>query len=371
MAGKQGGKGRPIIIKKEEIIAGGHHGGAWKVAYADFVTAMMAFFLLMWLLNATSEEQRRGLADYFTPNNVLSSGASGNGRIFGGRTPFERGEMVSDRGAQSVVPGRAEQSNDQDDPEFDQAPNSSTRGAAEDQRKPEGKDADPGGGRGTRASQQAGRQAGGGGTAATAAQIQAQALGQAARLANAGPGVNSPSAPARPIDDAAMRAEIERREREAFEQAAEQIREAVRNDPQLRELAAQIAIDQTPEGLRIQLLDEERVPMFATGSSVLHERARALLMKIAPVIARMPEKLSISGHTDSTPFRGSDRSNWELSSERANATRRLLVEQGVDEARLRSVTGNADRDPLLPAEPFAAANRRIAITVLRETRTGP
>ena len=371
MAGKQGGKGRPIIIKKEEIIAGGHHGGAWKVAYADFVTAMMAFFLLMWLLNATSEEQRRGLADYFTPNNVLSSGASGNGRIFGGRTPFERGEMVSDRGAQSVVPGRAEQSNDQDDPEFDQAPNSSTRGAAEDQRKPEGKDADPGGGRGTRASQQAGRQAGGGGTAATAAQIQAQALGQAARLANAGSGVNSPSAAARSIDDAAMRAEIERREREAFEQAAEQIREAVRNDPQLRELAAQIAIDQTPEGLRIQLLDEERVPMFATGSSVLHERARALLMKIAPVIARMPEKLSISGHTDSTPFRGSDRSNWELSSERANATRRLLVEQGVDEARLRSVTGNADRDPLLPAEPFAAANRRIAITVLRETRTGP
>ena len=152
---------RPIIVKRIKKGGGGHHGGAWKIAYADFVTAMMAFFLLMWLLNATSEEQRRGLADYFTPTNVFSSGSSGNGRIFGGRTPFERGEMVSDRGAQSVVPGRAEQSNDQDDPEFDQAPNSSTRGAAEDQRKPEGKDADPGGGRGTRASQQAGRQAGG------------------------------------------------------------------------------------------------------------------------------------------------------------------------------------------------------------------
>ena len=367
MAGKQGGKGRPIIIKKEEIIAAGHHGGAWKVAYADFVTAMMAFFLLMWLLNATTEEQRRGLADYFTPTNALSSGSSGNGRIFGGRTPFERGELVSDRGAKSVMPGRAEQSSDQDDPEFDQAPNAGTSGAADDQREPEGREADPGGGRGTRASQQAGRQAGGGGTAPTAAQIQAQALGQAPRLANAGSGVNTPSAPARPIDDAAMRAEMERRERETFEQAAEQIRDAVRNDPQLRELAGQIAIDQTPEGLRIQLLDEERVPMFATGSSVLHERARALLMKIAPVIARMPEKLSISGHTDASPFRGNDRSNWELSAERANATRRLLVEQGVAETRLRSVTGNADRDPLLPAEPFAAANRRIAITVLRAT----
>ena len=111
--------------------------------------------------------------------------------------------------------------------------------------------------------------------------------------------------------------------------------------------------------------------MFATGSSVLHERARALLLKIAPVIARLPGKLSISGHTDAAPFRGNDKSNWELSSERANATRRLLVEQGVAENRLRSVTGNADRDPLLPADPFAAANRRIAITVLRASRTTP
>ncbi|MCC6719163.1 MAG: OmpA family protein [Acetobacteraceae bacterium] len=376
MAGKQGGKSRNVIIKREEIIEAGHHGGAWKVAYADFVTAMMAFFLLMWLLNATTEEQRRGLADYFTPTNVLSQGSSGNGHIFGGRTPYERGELVSDRGAQSVVPGRAEQADEQDNPEFDQAPNASTRGAAEEPRRPEGQEADPGGGRGTRASQQAGRQSPGGGTAANAAPTPAQALGQAQRLANAGSGVNTPSAahPAtagRPIDDAALRAELERREREAFEQAAEQIRDAVRNDPQLRELAAQLAIDQTPEGLRIQLLDEDHTPMFASGSSMLHDRARALLLKIAPVISAMGEKLSISGHTDATPFRGSDRSNWELSAERANATRRLLVEQGVAEARLRSVTGNADRDPLLPADPFAAANRRIAITVLRDTRAVP
>ncbi len=159
MAGKQGGKGRGIVIRREEIVEGGHHGGAWKVAYADFVTAMMAFFLLMWLLNATTEEQRRGLADYFTPTNVLSQGSSGNGRIFGGRTPYERGEMVSDRGAKSVVPGQAEQLNDQDDPEFDRAPNASTRGAAEDQRRPEGREPDPGGGQGTRATEQAGRRA--------------------------------------------------------------------------------------------------------------------------------------------------------------------------------------------------------------------
>ncbi len=373
MAGKQGGKGRGIVIRKEEVIEGGHHGGAWKVAYADFVTAMMAFFLLMWLLNATTEEQRRGLADYFTPTNVLSQGSSGSGRIFGGRTPYERGEMVSDRGAQSVVPGKAEQVNDQDDPEFDQAPNASTRGAAEDQRRPDGREPDPGGGQGERAHNLSGRREAGGGTSATASPTPAQALGQAQRLANAGSGVNTPAPPVlgRPIDDTAMRAEMERREREAFDQAAEQIRDAVRNDPLLRELAAQIAIDQTPEGLRIQLLDEDRTPMFASGSAVLHERARALLLKMAPVIASMPERLSISGHTDATPFRGNDRSNWELSAERANATRRLLVESGVAENRLRSVTGNADRDPLLPADPFAAANRRIAIMVLRETRPAP
>ena len=164
---------------------------------------------------------------------------------------------------------------------------------------------------------------------------------------------------------------MERREREAFDQAAEQMREAVRSDPALQDLVNQLAIDQTPEGLRIQLLDEDRSPMFASGSAVLNERARALLLKVAPVVARLNQKLSIAGHTDATPFRGTDRSNWELSAERANATRRLLVEQGIAESRLRSVTGNADRDPLLPADPFAAVNRRIAITVLRDQRATP
>jgi chemotaxis protein MotB len=364
---RQGGKGGTIVIKREEVVEGGHHGGAWKVAYADFVTAMMAFFLLMWLLNATTEEQRRGLADYFTPTNALSQASSGNGRIFGGRTPNERGELVSDRGTRSVMPGQAEQIPDQDDPESDRAPNASTRGAADESLRPDGQDPEPGGGQGTRAEQQAGRQQAGGGTAAVRAPSPAQALGQMQALANAGSGANTPPAATRGFDDASLRAELERREREAFEQAAEQIREAVAADPRLRDIAGQLAIDQTPEGMRIQLLDEDRSPMFASGSAVLHEKARLLLTKIAPVIAGMNEKLSISGHTDATPFRGSDRSNWELSAERANATRRLLVDQGVAESRLRSVTGNADRDPLLPADPFAAANRRIAITVLRGT----
>ncbi|MDE2197488.1 MAG: hypothetical protein KGJ41_00590 [Rhodospirillales bacterium] len=93
-----------VVIRKEEIIEGGHHGGAWKVAYADFVTAMMAFFLLMWLLNATTEAQRKGLADYFTPSNALSHTSSGSGQPFGGHTPYDSGNMVSDRGTAAITP---------------------------------------------------------------------------------------------------------------------------------------------------------------------------------------------------------------------------------------------------------------------------
>ncbi len=110
-----------------------------------------------------------------------------------------------------------------------------------------------------------------------------------------------------------MRAELEKREKAAFQQAAQQIKDAVAHDPALADLARQLSVDITPEGLRIQLLDEEHQPMFATGSSVLNDRARALLLKVAPVLIKLPEKLSIAGHTDAAPYRGGDRTNWELS----------------------------------------------------------
>ncbi len=134
----------------------------------------------------------------------------------------------------------------------------------------------------------------------------------------------------------------------------------------MADLARQISVDITPEGLRIQILDEDKQAMFPTGSAVLNDRARALLLKVAPVLMKLPEQLSITGHTDAAPYRGGDRSNWELSAERANATRRLLADAGLPEARVQTVSGRADRDPLLPADPLAAVNRRIAIVVLRE-----
>ena len=172
-------------------------------------------------------------------------------------------------------------------------------------------------------------------------------------------------ADARQLSDAELRAEHARRERAAFEQVAEDLRRSIAADPALAELGRQLLIEQTPEGLRIQLVDAERQPMFALGGAAPNERARLLIARVAQAAARLPNPIAINGHTDATPFRGgSDRSNWDLSAERANATRRLLAEAGLPESRIRSVAGYAERQPLLPDQPAAAANRRVAITLL-------
>jgi chemotaxis protein MotB len=173
-----------------------------------------------------------------------------------------------------------------------------------------------------------------------------------------------------PDSDEAAR-EQAAREQALLAQAAQQIRQAVKSDPALADLAKQLTVDLTPEGLRLQILDDDHRPMFAFGSSTPNERAVALLQKIAPVLTPLTEPISVVGHTDAAPFRGIDRSNWELSADRANATRRLLIDAGLQDERFRSVTGDADRDPLLPGDPLAAANRRIAIMVLRQAKAPP
>jgi chemotaxis protein MotB len=363
---KQPGAKRPIIVKREEVSEVGHHGGAWKVAYADFVTAMMAFFLLMWLLNATTDEQRRGLADYFSPMNPMARGASGTGLPFGGKTPFETGEMVSDRGTMSVVPGRANEQPVPDDPttevslprvprEQDEQEPVKPGAAAFDAAGHADSKSDPARPDAT-ANPDAGRidpKLTPSPDARVLALVGSKTTAAKAALAKAA------------ADEEAERAERQRREQAAFDNAAQQIRDVVQGDKLLEDVASQITVDQTPEGLRIQLLDEDRTPMFAIGSSELSDRARELLAKTAPVLAKLTEPISIAGHTDAAPYKGGGKTNWELSAERANTTRRLLVEAGLPEERIRNVTGNADRDLLLPADPMAAANRRIAILVLR------
>ncbi|MBR0657793.1 flagellar motor protein MotB [Neoroseomonas oryzicola] len=341
MAGKAKGDGRAtIVIRREEGGEHGHHGGAWKVAYADFVTAMMAFFLLMWLLNATTEEQRRGLADYFAPTNLLARSVSGSGQPFGGQTPNDDGNQTSTTGAMTIQQGRLPIVMDieEDESETPARPMPRREGpeGAEDAERPRTVTTSPPG---------------------------AQDGTQPPR---GGPAETSEAAP-EALGEAELRRELARREREAFDRAAEQIRQAVAADPALADLARQLRVEQTPEGLRIQLLDAERQPMFALGGAAPNERARALLARVAQATARLPNQVDIAGHTDATPFRGGgDRSNWDLSAERANVTRRLLTEAGLPEARIRSVSGRADRDPLLPDQPNAAANRRVSITLLRQ-----
>jgi chemotaxis protein MotB len=343
MAGRGKRDGAPIIvIKRIEEGEHGHHGGAWKVAYADFVTAMMAFFLLMWLLNATSEEQRRGLADYFSPTNVLGRSTTGSGEPFGGISPNSQGQMASDTGAIRVERGPAPMRIDIEEEE----------GLAPQAAGPNENPADaalpgPPAGLGPHETTQPASQ----GPATTNGQL----------------GGTRPEG----LTDAEFRAEIARREQAAFDQATEELRAAVRDDPALADLARQLRIEQVPEGLRIQLLDAERQPMFQVGGATPNDRARALIQRVAQIAARLPNALAIAGHTDATPFRGGERSNWELSAERANSVRRILVDGGIAEARLHSVTGNADRDPLIPGQPTAASNRRVAITLLRTAQGSP
>jgi chemotaxis protein MotB len=357
--------GTTIVLKREEAAGHAHHGGAWKVAYADFVTAMMAFFLLMWLLNATSAEQRAGLADYFAPSNVLGRSTTGSGQPFGGKTPHSEGELTSDAGAVRVergpVPVRLDIEEEDGEaplnpptPEPGAPPAEATAHSEEPEAQGDGKE-----------DARMDMAATDGKAAEDAPPADAERAAADDAAAAAAVVVAPPSAER--LADAALRAELHRRERAAFERPAAELRGAVRDDPDLAELARQLVVEQVPEGLRIQILDADRQPMFATGGAVPNERARLLLQKVAQVAGRLPNALAIAGHTDAAPFRGGgERGNWELSADRANAARRLLLEGGIAEARLQSVTGHADRTPLLPAEPYAAANRRVAITLLRQ-----
>ena len=290
---------RPIMIKKvKKVVAGGHHGGAWKVAYADFVTAMMAFFLLMWLINATDPEQKKGIAEYFAPASVSSS-SSGSGGILGGTSLGDDGAKSS--GSNSVISQLA--------PE---APPDAPSEA-----------------------------------------------GQSQNLAAA--------------SEQALRDEIARREAAQFASAAESLRQAMQSMPELAELSKQLIIDQTPEGLRIQLVDQEGRSMFENGSSRPNPRAQLLLRAVSRVITQLPNRISITGHTSATP--GSNRAtgagDWRLSSARADASRLILQGAGVDADRVYQVSGKAGSDPLYPDDPTLAGNRRIAIVLLREAPVLP
>jgi chemotaxis protein MotB len=348
-----------IIIRRDEGEEPPHHGGAWKVAYADFVTAMMAFFMLMWLLNATTEVQRTGLADYFAPTNLFGRSASGSGKPFGGKTPNDAGTSVSTDGVPKVITGNQ---SPQQDVEEDASETPAQPPAQPDaQAEREGTVTDNGG----QTSPDGQRMASASEPAPGHQTVIRGGDYAAARLTPAPPGTPAAELVGR---EAAIHSDAQREQR-ALEQAGAQLLAAIRVDPALQDAAGQIMIDTVPEGLRIQIVDAERRPMFALGGASPTPRVRALMQKVVPALASLPNAISIAGHTDSLTFRGQEKGNWELSTDRANASRRILVEAGMADERIRSVTGNADRDLLLINDPMNPANRRITIIVLRHAGT--
>jgi len=362
MSGNSGGDERPIIIKKKKGGHGGHHGGAWKVAYADFVTAMMAFFLLLWLLNVTTSDQRKGIADYFSPVSV-SREQSGSGGMLGGKTITVPGAQVSPSSPMSAdvpvsgPPGySAQQTDDADDPtESTSGPGQGTgpgkpaSGAAPDADVADQKPNE------------------------TRAEFQKRMEEMAKQLGIPGqkPGEKLSDFGER-VKEAMDSLQGAAKEARQFQQAATEIRQAIQSVPELEPLAQNLMIDQTPEGLRIQIVDQDRVSMFPGGSGQMYPQTRQLVQQVAKALSKLPNKLSISGHTDSSPFpAGSGRDNWDLSTERANATRRALLAGGIDPTRIQDVVGKADRDPLVADQPNSPRNRRITMVLLRETQAAP
>jgi chemotaxis protein MotB len=306
----------PVIIikRKKKGNHSDHHGGAWKVAYADFVTAMMAFFLLLWLLNATTEEQRRGISDYFSPASVART-TSGAGGVLGGQTMARNGVNRSE-GSIIAVPMPAIPT-DIDPTEDRDGESPGDGGEAEEQAK--------------KADEQA--------------QKKADTLSQEEQEKLAA-----------------------KREEQRFEDATEELRKAIQSEPELAKLAESLVIDRTPEGMRIQIVDQDKYSMFPLGSAAMYDHTRKLLAIVAKIVTKLPNRIAVSGHTDATPYsRSSTYTNWELSTDRALAARRALIESGLPDDRIERVVGQADKELLVPSEPNSPRNRRLSIVLLHES----
>ena len=271
---------QPIIIKRVKKAAHVHHGGAWKIAYADFVTAMMAFFLLMWLLGSTAQGELQGIAAYFnSPLKVAMSGGSGAGN------------------SSSIVPGGGN--------DLSKVHGQVRRSEADD----------------------------------NANRRSSQAMG---------------------------RADESKRDAQRLHALKAKVEAMIASNSKLNEYRSQIRTEITQDGLMIQIVDEQNRPMFDSGSALVKPYMRDILREIGAAMGSAENSISLSGHTDAAPYGNADRgySNWELSADRANASRRELVAAGMPLGKLARVVGMASSDPLLPEETRAAQNRRITITVL-------
>jgi chemotaxis protein MotB len=269
---------RPLVIKRiKKVSGGGHSGGAWKIAYADFVTAMMAFFLLMWLLGSTSKAKLEGIAGYFrTPLKVALTGGSGSG---------DSSSIIKGGGAditRSV--GQVKQGEE------------------------EGKKTD------------------------------------------------------------ASRAKKEQEESTRLKEVKDKLDKAVASNPKMQQFKKQLKIDITSEGLRIQIIDDKNRPMFDSGGAVMKSYTRDILREIGKTLNEVPNRISLSGHTDAVAYAGGDAgySNWELSADRANASRRELVMGGLEDGKVLRVVGLGSAIPFDKDDPNSPVNRRISIIVMNK-----
>ena len=272
---------RPIIVKRIKKGGGGHHGGAWKIAYADFVTAMMAFFLLMWLLGSTAKGDLQGISEFFkTPLQVALFGGSGSGD------------------SSHVI-----------------------KGGGRDLTRSEG-------------------------------QIKNGDLPAEKRI----------------INIKAAQAEHARQELVKLAELKERIEQLIDDDKNLGQYRNQLMVDITPDGLRVQVVDAQNRPMFAVGSAELEPFARDILRAVGSALNGVENKITLSGHTDSSAYASGDRgySNWELSADRGNAARRALIAGGMDEGRLLRVVGTGAAAPYDKKNPLNPMNRRISLIVLKE-----
>ncbi|AXA90101.1 flagellar motor protein MotB [Massilia sp. YMA4] len=271
---------KPIIVKRIKKYAGGHHGGAWKIAYADFVTAMMAFFLLMWLLGSTSKGDLNGISEFFkTPLKVAMQGGSGSGD------------------SSSIIKGGGKDLSRQD------------------------------------------------------GQVNAGGTETAKKSFNL----------------SAMKAALEKEETQRLQTLKERIQSKIESSAALQKFKDQLLLDFTSEGLRIQIVDEQNRPMFPAGKAELQQYTRDILEEIAPVLNDVPNRIGLTGHTDSTPyFSETGYSNWELSADRANASRRALVQGGMQDSKIIRVVGLASAAHLDRKDPFNPINRRISIIVMNK-----
>ena len=285
---------RPIIIKKRKVQAGGHHGGAWKVAYADFVTAMMAFFMVMWLVASVNKEQRAALFEYF--NNPS----------------MEEGKSTK------AAPGQ-------------QGPGGASTSAIN---------------------------LGGGLDAPRSSNGKENGLGEPTNAEEA-----------KKLEEEEAKKIAEAAEHKKLESLAAELSDAVSKSQALAPFKDQLLIDITPEGLRLQIIDKQNRTMFDVGRAELKDYTIKILRELAPFLARVPNSISISGHTDAKPY-GSGAggySNWELSADRANAARRELIRGGLTETKFQRVVGLASSVLFEKTDPLSAKNRRISIIVMTKT----